>query len=106
MNVLIVCGAGASSTFVAQRLVRAARLRSLEVTPIPSSATAAAALIPSADIVVAGAHLGVVLSELAAIAAAESVPYVVVEDVARQDGDDVLELILAAVAAAPRERIS
>ena len=105
MRVLIVCGAGASSTFVAHRLRRAATARDLELTAIVSSASAAPDLIPTVDIVLAGAHLGDAVVDLGVTAAAASVPIVVIDDVARQDGDELLDTTLAA-AAAHRERIT
>ena len=105
MRVLIVCGAGASSTFVAHRLRRAATARDLELTAIVSSASAAPDLIPAVDIVLAGAHLGDAVVDLGVAAAAAAVPIVVIDDAARQDGDELLDTTLAA-AAAHRERIT
>lgn len=105
MKVLIVCGAGASSTFVAQRLRRAAATRGLELTAIASSASAAPDLIPTVDLVLAGAHLGAAVVDLGVIAAAVAVPIVVLDDAARQDGDELLDTTLAATAA-HRERIT
>jgi PTS system cellobiose-specific IIB component len=103
MKVLIVCGAGASSTFVAQRLRRAAAARDIGMTPIASSAVAAPDLIPTVDIVLAGAHLGAEVEALRAVAASSGVPILVLDDAARQDGDELLDTTLAA-AAAHRER--
>jgi len=105
MRVLIVCGAGASSTFVAHRLGRAAVARNLDVTPVASSASAAPDLIPTVDVVLAGAHLGDALEALRAAASAVEVPFLVLADAAREDGDALLDSTLAAVAA-PRERIT
>lgn len=99
MRVLIVCGAGASSTFVAQRLRRAASVRGVELTPLPSAAAAAPALVPGVDLVLAGAHLGHEVAALGAAAAASGVPFVVLADVAREDGDTLLDTTLAALAA-------
>jgi len=99
MRVLIVCGAGASSTFVAQRLRRAAAARGVDVTPVPSSAAAAPDLLPDADVVLAGAHLGGQLAVLEAAAAAAAVPFAVLADAARADGDELLDTTLAAAAA-------
>jgi PTS system cellobiose-specific IIB component len=104
MRVLIVCGAGASSTFVAQRLRRAAAARGAELTPVPSSAAAAPDLIPSCDVVIAGAHLGEAVASLGAVAAAADVPFVVIADAAREDGDALLDTTLAAAAAVDHGR--
>jgi len=98
MRVLIVCGAGASSTFVAQRLRRAASARGVELIPVPSAADAAPGLIPDADVVIAGAHLGPAVATLGVAAAASEVPFLVLEDQARKDGDALLDLTLAAAA--------
>jgi len=102
MRVLIVCGAGASSTFVAQRLRRAAAARGVDVTAVPSSAAAAPELIPGVQVVLAGAHLGPQVAVLGAAAAAAEVPFVVVADASRADGDQLLDSTLAAAAAAGR----
>ncbi|AYF97541.1 PTS sugar transporter subunit IIB [Protaetiibacter intestinalis] len=104
MRVLIVCGAGASSTFVAQRLRRAAADRAVELEAVASSASAAADLVGGADVVIAGAHLGSTVAELAVLAADARVPFVVLDDAARQDGDELLDTTLAALGSAPRER--
>jgi PTS system cellobiose-specific IIB component len=98
MRVLIVCGAGASSTFVAQRLRRAATARGLDLTPVPTSASAAPDLIPDADVVIAGAHLGTAIAALGVAAAAADVPFVVLDDAAREDGEVLLDTTLAAAA--------
>jgi len=106
MRVLIVCGAGASSTFVAQRLRRAAAARGVELTPVPSSAAAAPDLTRASDLVIAGAHLGGEVALLGAAAAAADVPFVVLADAAREDGDELLDTTLAALAATGLGRTS
>lgn len=98
MRVLIVCGAGASSTFVAQRLRHAARERHVELTAVPSSAGAALELVPSVELVLAGAHLGSDIAALGAAAAASGVPFVVLGDAAREDGNTLLDMSLTALA--------
>lgn len=98
MRVLIVCGAGASSTFVAQRLRRAASSRGVDLTATPTSAAAAPELVSAADVVIAGAHLGDALEALRLAADVASVPLVVLADAAREDGDELLDTALAATA--------
>jgi PTS system cellobiose-specific IIB component len=66
MRILVVCGAGASSTFVALRLSRAARDAGLEWTATAGT-TATALDRPDADLVLLGPH---VADQLPAIAAA------------------------------------
>jgi PTS system cellobiose-specific IIB component len=98
MRVLIVCGAGASSTFLAQRLGRAAIARGVDLTPVPTSSAAAPELVPASDVVIAGAHLGAAIAALGSAAAAADVPFVVIADAAREDGDTLLDTTLAAFA--------
>src|SRR5690606_17065191 len=98
MRVLIVCGAGASSTFLAQRLRRAAIARGVDLTPVPTSSAAAPELVPASDVVIAGAHLGAAIAALGSAAAAADVPFVVIADAAREDGDTLLDTTLAAFA--------
>ncbi|WP_370454446.1 hypothetical protein [Homoserinibacter sp. GY 40078] len=91
---------------MAQRLRLAAAARGLDLTPIASSASAAPDLVPSADALLIGAHLGEAAVSLSGLATASSVPFAVIDDVARQDGEGLLETMLAAVAAGHPERIS
>jgi PTS system cellobiose-specific IIB component len=98
MRVLSVCGAGASSTFLAQRLRRAAIARGFYLTPVPTSSAAAPELVPASDVVIAGAPLGAAIAALGSAAAAADVPFVVIADAAREDGDTLLDTTLAAFA--------
>lgn len=98
MQVLIVCAAGASSTFVAQRIRRAAAARGLALSTVPSSFAAARELVAASDVVMAGGHLGDDVARLGTIASAAHVPFVVVDDATRQDGDTLLDTTLAALA--------
>lgn len=57
MRILVVCGAGASSTFVAQRLRRAAQAAGREVAAVATTAQSLANDLESADVVLVGPHL-------------------------------------------------
>lgn len=57
MRILVVCGAGASSTFVAQRVRRAAHARGLAYTAVAGTAGSLVVDLDSADIVLVGPHL-------------------------------------------------
>lgn len=57
MRILVVCGAGASSTFVAQRVSRAARERDLPYTAFAGSENSLAGDLDGADLVLVGPHL-------------------------------------------------
>jgi cellobiose PTS system EIIB component len=56
-NVLIVCGAGASSTFLAHRLRAGARARGLEAVFRAEALSELPASMPGADAVLVGPHL-------------------------------------------------
>lgn len=56
MRILVVCGAGASSTFVAQRLQRAARAEGLDWTTEAGTESAALTAV-GVDLVLVGPHL-------------------------------------------------
>lgn len=95
MRVIVVCGAGASSSFVAHRMRRQAAARGLEVEARPTSTSQLAAELPGADVLLVGAHLGARLDELRALAAAASVPIAILpEDAAVGDGSAALDLAL------------
>jgi len=97
MRILVVCGAGASSTFVAQRLRRAASAagRDWQTTAGTESTISTA----SVDLVLIGPHLA---DRLDAIRAAASAPVAVLpEDVfGDRDGTRTLALADAALASA------
>jgi PTS system cellobiose-specific IIB component len=79
MRIVVVCGAGASSTFAALRIRRAAEARGLDV-----------------DAVLVGTHLAERRSSLAAAAAAASVPLAMLPGETRTlDGDAALDLAIA-----------
>ena len=73
MRIIVVCGAGASSTFVAQRIRRAAAARGLEVRA-PAASEALDEALADADVLLVGAHLGERLEPSLERAAAASVP--------------------------------
>ena len=57
MRILVVCGAGASSTFVAQRLRAAARAAGLDIDAVPVPRASLASRLPEADTLLIGPHL-------------------------------------------------
>lgn len=98
MRILVVCGAGASSTFVAQRLRHAATAagRDWQTTAGTESA------IPTsfADLVLIGPHLA---DRLDAIRTTASVPVAVLPDdvFGDREGTRTLAIVDAALASAP-----
>jgi len=57
MRILVVCGAGASSTFVAQRLRAAGRAAGRDLDAVPVGRATLAARLPGADLLLIGPHL-------------------------------------------------
>jgi PTS system cellobiose-specific IIB component len=102
MRIIVVCGAGASSTFVAHRIRRAATARGIEVRATATSESQLDAALADADVLLVGAHLGDRLGRLRERAAAASVPIAILADDAASasDGEDALDAALEIAGAA------
>ena len=94
MKIVVICGAGASSTFVATRMRRAAKAVGFDATFSASHPASFAEQVGSADAVLAGAHLGGALSAVHAQARAHGVPVAVLPaDIAQdREGTRALEI--------------
>jgi len=64
MKILVVCGAGASSTFVAQRLRHAAHEAGLDCTAIAGTPQSLRIDLDDADLVLVGPHLAHALDDI------------------------------------------
>jgi PTS system cellobiose-specific IIB component len=69
-NVLVVCGAGASSTFLAHRIRAAARGRGVELVVAASSLEGVEHRLPDVDVLLVGPHLSSRFDELSRLAQA------------------------------------
>lgn len=100
MRILVVCGAGASSTFVAQRVRHAAHDRGLDYIAFAGTEQSLPIDLDSADVVLVGPHLVHVLTRIERDAALRGATVVLLpDDVYRDvDGTRTLELVRAAVA--------
>lgn len=100
MKIVVVCGAGASSTFVAVKLRSAARLRGTIVDVEPGSASQLESLA-GVDVVLVGAHLESAVPALRERAAATGTAVAVLPPIspAALDGERALDLALDARAA-------
>ena len=67
-RVLVVCGAGASSTFLAHRLRAAARGRGIDITVAASSTEGLAQRLGEVDVLLVGSHLAAQFDELTRLA--------------------------------------
>ncbi|WP_157007992.1 PTS sugar transporter subunit IIB [Agromyces laixinhei] len=101
MRIVVVCGAGASSTFVAARIRRAAVSRGLPLEVAASGESQLATALVDADVLLVGAHLAGRLAAVHERAAAASVAVVLLpEDAAvGADPNDMLDLALASAEA-------
>lgn len=98
MRIVVVCGAGASSTFAALRIRRAAEARGLDVEVRAAGEQTLAAELADADALLVGTHLAEKLPSLERDAAAASVPVAVLPDETRTlDGDVALDLAIAII---------
>lgn len=93
-----MCGAGASSTFVALRLRRAAASAGIDLTAIAGSAPSLATDLDTADVVMVGPHLERSLDEIRAFARPRGVRVVLLPDDIFTDGDGSRALALAVAA--------
>ncbi|MCK6081552.1 PTS sugar transporter [Microbacterium sp. EYE_5] len=108
MKILVVCGAGASSTFVAQRLRHAAQRQGMDLLVEAGIPGMVATGVDAGDVVLVGPHLASALSDVEQDAAARRARVVLLpEDIfGDRDGTRALALVTAAApdAAAPIER--
>ncbi|KFF58681.1 hypothetical protein JF66_16780 [Cryobacterium sp. MLB-32] len=98
MRIHVVCGAGASSTFVALRVRKSAAARGLDVHVTAGSEADLAGLLPIIDVLLVGPHLAPRFTEMqqqaeAADAQARLMPSAVF---AARDGEEALDLAIAA----------
>lgn len=101
MRILVVCGAGASSTFVAQRVRRAAQAAGRDVSAVAGTEQSLPIDLDAADIVLVGPHLDTALDRIRAAAAPRGVTVVLLPaDVFTDlDGSRTLAIVDDAVAA-------
>jgi len=105
MRILVVCGAGASSTFVAQRVRHAAQAAGRPISAVAGTEQSLPIDLDAADVVLIGPHLRQSLDHIERAAAARGARAVLLpEDVFGDiDGTRTLALVDAALAAPPHE---
>ncbi len=99
MRILVVCGAGASSTFVAQRVRHAAQDRGLPYTAFAGTEQSLPIDLDAADVVLVGPHLSGAVARIEREAALRGTAVVLLPpDVFSDlDGTRTLELVRDAV---------
>lgn len=98
MRILVVCGAGASSTFVAQRVRHAAHAQGLDYSAFAGTEQSLPIDLDSADVVLVGPHLAHALERIERDAAARGTTVVLLpSDIfGDRDGTRTLALVRAA----------
>lgn len=99
INILLCCGAGMSSGFLAQRARQAAKKQKINATVEARSHADIASYMSSIDILMVGPHYAGELPKFESIAAPHNVPVCVIpQDVyAQLKGDALLEIAIAKV---------
>ncbi|WP_168198660.1 MULTISPECIES: PTS sugar transporter subunit IIB [Nesterenkonia] len=87
MKILVVCGAGASSTFIAQRLNRALEHEGLAHTAKPGAQSSLLFELELADAVLLGPHLADLAEDVRGLSEPRSVPVGVLPDSIGSDLD-------------------
>lgn len=94
VRIIVVCGAGASSTFVAHRIRRAAAARGIAVRATATSESQLDRALTDADVLLVGAHLADRL-DVRERAGAASVPVAILSESAAAAGDGAEALDIA-----------
>jgi len=99
MRIHIVCGAGASSTFVALRLRKSAGVRGLSVQVTVGSESDLAAVLPVIDVLLVAPHLESLFTRIQTQAEAAGVRSRLMPPTvfAARDGEEALDLAVHAV---------
>jgi PTS system cellobiose-specific IIB component len=102
MRILVVCGAGASSTFVAQRVRHAAHAQGLDYSAFAGTERSLPIDLDAADVVLVGPHLAHALERIERDAAARGTTVVLLppDIFGDRDGTRTLELVRAAAGGA------
>lgn len=99
MRILVVCGAGASSTFVAQRVRHAANAEGLDYSAFAGTEQSLPIDLDAADVVLVGPHLLHALERIERDAAARGTTVVLLppDIFGDRDGTRTLALVRAAI---------
>lgn len=99
-NILLVCGTGASSGFMAKNIRNAAKKRGMEISVKARSDSEVEDYIEEIDLLMVGPHLKYMLHDLEDIADPYDVPVRIIDEDAygSLDGDAVLDAIIQVLA--------
>ncbi|WMC92138.1 PTS sugar transporter subunit IIB [Kineothrix sp. MB12-C1] len=93
MEILFVCGGGASSSFIAQNVRKAGKSTGVDVNVEAIGETELEDYIEGKDIILIGPHLKYLEDDLAEIINEYNVPYAFIseQDYAKMNGESILE---------------
>lgn len=96
MEILFVCGGGASSSFIAQNVGKAGKKAGLDVNVEAIGETELEDYADGRDVILIGPHLKYLEKDLAEIIAEYDVPYAFIseQDYAKMDGESILKQAL------------
>ncbi|MBS5003049.1 PTS sugar transporter subunit IIB [Holdemania filiformis] len=99
LHILLVCGTGASSGFMAKNIRKAAKEENLEINVKARSDSEIEEYIESIDLLLVGPHLRYMLNDLLQIAAPYHVPVRIIDERAygSLDGKSVLDFALKCI---------
>ena len=92
MEILVVCGGGASSSFIAQNIYKAGVAKGMSLNVDAISETELEDYVYDRDVILIGPHLKYLEETLAEIINAEGIPFAFIEDknYATMDGNAIL----------------
>lgn len=93
MNILVVCGGGASSSFIAQNVFKAGKAEGLDLTVDAISETELEDYADGRDVILVGPHLKYIEESIKEITEQYGVPYAFIEaqNYATMNGKAILE---------------
>jgi Phosphotransferase system cellobiose-specific component IIB len=96
MEILFVCGGGASSSFIAQNVGKAGKKAGMDVNVEAIGETELEDYVDGRDIILIGPHLKYLENDLAEIIDEYDVPYAFIseQDYAKMDGESILKQAL------------
>lgn len=93
MNILVVCGGGASSSFIAQNIAKAGKAKGLDLEVDAISETELEDYAEGRDVILIGPHLKYIEESLKSIIDEYGVPYAFIteKNYSQMDGESILE---------------
>jgi len=96
MKIMLVCGGGASSGFLVNAMIKAAKIRGMDIDIKARSETQLTSFIQEIDFVLCAPHMRAQEEKFKEICGTHNVPYAFVDpmDYAMMQGDKVLDFVL------------